>query len=163
MILEQEVSGELETEIGWNNALATPIIDGRLLGGIESEFSATTVEDNRSDAEVSLTVGPSFQLRPTPRTFIDLVGLFGTTDESPVARMYIVWGIQFGSRPGPSNGYYGTGGYARRLMAGAKLPWPPRLPAFANSRDNRAWLARRVFGPAVSLDGSFRRQWHPFR
>lgn len=108
VILEQEVSGDLETEIGWNNALATPIIDGKLLGGIESEFSATTVKDNRSDAEVSLTLGPSFQLRPTPRTFLDLVGLFGTTDESPVARMYIIWGIQFGARPGPSNGYYGT-------------------------------------------------------
>lgn len=108
VILEQEVAGELETEIGWNNALATPIIDGRLLGGIESEFSATTVEENRSDAEVSLTIGPSLQLRPTPRTFLDVVGLFGTTGESPVARMYIVWGIQFGARPGPSNGYYGT-------------------------------------------------------
>jgi hypothetical protein len=108
VIIEQEVSGELETEIGWNNALATPIIDGFLLGGVESEFSATTVEENRSDAEVSLTVGPSFQIRPTPRTFLDIVGLFGTTDESPVARMYIVWGVQFGARPGPSNGYYGT-------------------------------------------------------
>jgi hypothetical protein len=106
--IEQEVAGELETEIGFNTALATPIIDGRLLGGIESEFSATTVEDNRSNAEVSLTLGPSFQLRPTPRTFLDLVGLFGTTDESPVARMYIVWGIQFGARPGPTNGYYGS-------------------------------------------------------
>lgn len=107
-ILEQEVSGDLETELGWSNAFGTTVIERKLLAGVEMVLSGTTVKDNRSDAEISFMIGPSLQWRPTNRTFLDVVGLFGTTDQSPEAQMYIVWGFQFGSRAGPTNGYQGA-------------------------------------------------------
>src|SRR5205085_5986043 len=82
-IIEQEVEGdERETELVWTSALSTPIIDRVLLAGIEMNLSGTTVKGQRDDAELTFTIGPSLQLRPTNRTFLDVVGLFGTTPES---------------------------------------------------------------------------------
>ncbi len=107
VILEQEVSDTLETEIGWNNAFGTTVIERKLLAGVESEFSSTTQKGSRGEPETLLSFGPSLQYRPTPRQFIDVVGLFGVTDDSYLARMYIVWGFQFGTRAGPSSGYAG--------------------------------------------------------
>ena len=107
VILEQEVSDTLETEFGWNNAIGTTVIERKLLAGIESEFSSTTEKGSRGEPETLLSFGPSLQYRPTPRTFLDVVGLFGVTEDSYAARMYIVWGYQFGSRAGPSRGYAG--------------------------------------------------------
>lgn len=108
LILEQEVSGDLETELGWSNAFGTTVIERILLAGVEMVWSGTTVKDNRSNAEESFLIGPSLQWRPTNRTFLDVVGLFGTTDESPEAQMYIVFGYQFGTRAGPTSGYQGA-------------------------------------------------------
>jgi hypothetical protein len=107
IVLEQEVAGELETEIAWSNAFGTTIIDRLLMAGIEMNLSSTTVEGARGEPETAFTIGPSIQLRPTNRTFWDVVALFGTTEESPICQMYIVWGYQFGTRAGPSNGYAG--------------------------------------------------------
>jgi hypothetical protein len=107
LIWEQEVSGELETEYGWSNALSTPVVERTLYAGVEMVWSSTTVEDARSDQENSFLIGPSLHIMPTNRTFWDIVGLFGTTEESPEAQMYIVWGYQFGTRAGPSSGYGG--------------------------------------------------------
>lgn len=101
VILEQETSGERETEIGWSHALATTVIDRRLLAGIEAVWSGTNVHDNRSHYDIAFLIGPSLQFRPTNRTFVDVVGLFGTTDESPRAQMYIIAGFQFGTRGAP--------------------------------------------------------------
>jgi hypothetical protein len=107
LILEQETSGEHETELGWSHALGTTLIDQCLLGGVEMVLSGTTVAGARDDQEVSFMIGPSLQWRPTNRMFVDVVGLFGTTPESPVAQMYVICGWQFGVRAGPSRNYYG--------------------------------------------------------
>src|SRR5262249_52338831 len=115
-VLEQEVSGEKETELSWSNAFSSTIIERRFMAGIEMLLAGTTVHDNRSDQEVSFTIGPSMQWRPSNRTFIDVVGLFGTTPESPLAQMYVICGFQFGTRAGPARGYIGgpASGYVSR-------------------------------------------------
>ena len=104
LILEQETADERETEIAWSHALTTPLIERKLMAGFEMFVSGTTVEGNRSHPEVVVMIGPSVQVRPTPRTFFDVVGLFGTTSESPVAQMYAIFGYQFGARSGPVSG-----------------------------------------------------------
>ena len=97
LILEQETSGERETELGWSHALSTTLIDRVLLGGFECLVKGTTVEGSRSDQDVSFQIGPSLQLRPTDRTFVDVVGLFGTTGESDDVQMFVIFGYQFSS------------------------------------------------------------------
>lgn len=57
---------------------------------------------DRGEHESGFIIGPSLQLRPTNWKFLDVVGLFGTNSESPDARMFIIFGYQFGLRAGPS-------------------------------------------------------------
>ena len=102
LVLEQETSCELELELAWSHALSTTLSDRVLLGGEEVNFTSTSVEGERRDPEVALTIGPSLQLRPTNRTFLDVVGLFGVTGDSPDAQLYFIFGYQFGKRAGPS-------------------------------------------------------------
>ncbi len=116
VILEQETSDTRETEIGWSNALSTTLIDRVLLGGFECTYSSTNEEGDRTHHADSFLIGPSIQIRPTNRTFIDLVALGGTTPhrESPEAQIYIIWGFQFGTRAAP--GY--AGGPASSYISG---------------------------------------------
>ena len=102
LILEQETAGERETELGWSHAISTPLIERKLMGGFECVLSSTTTKGTRSNQQVSFMAGPSFQYRPTNRTFVDLVGLFGTTNASPEAQLYFIIGYQFGTRAGPA-------------------------------------------------------------
>ena len=102
-ILEQEAEGEeRETELAWSNALSTPLIERKLLVGVESVLSRVTTRQTRDDPEISFLIGPSLHWIATNRIFVDVVGLFGTTSESPTSQMYVVAGYQFGTRAGPS-------------------------------------------------------------
>lgn len=102
LILEQEVRGDRATELSWSNAFATPIIDGILLGGMEMVYTVATEAGNRSDQAFEFMIGPSLHWNATQRWYLDVVGLFGTTDDAPDARMFIVAAYQFGYRAGPS-------------------------------------------------------------
>ena len=104
VILEQETADERETEIAWSCGFATPIIERKLMAGFETNLSATNVHGSRGDYEWSFMIGPSMQWRPTNRTFVDLVGLFGATEDSPEAQMYLIFGYQFGTRAAPFSG-----------------------------------------------------------
>lgn len=110
LILEQETRDERETELGWSNAISTTIIDRKLMAGIEMNYAYTSVAFARSKQEQSFTIGPSIQYRPTNRTFLDVVGLFGTTKDAPVAQMYIIFGYQWGTRAAPISGPASTRG-----------------------------------------------------
>lgn len=99
--LEQETGGFRTTELSWSHALSWTVIERRLLAGTEMVFSSVTDRTDRVHAQLSMTIGPSIQYRPTNRTFIDVVSLFGTTSQSPKAQMYVVFGYQFGQRAGP--------------------------------------------------------------
>lgn len=106
LILEQETSGERETELGWSHALSTTIIERKLMAGVETVASRTTITGSRSSADIVCLAGPSMQFRPTNRSFLNVVGLFGTTSE-PFCQMYVIYGWQFGTRAGPARGYLG--------------------------------------------------------
>lgn len=104
LILEQETRDEHETELAWSHAVSTPIIQRKLLAGLEARWANITTADHRSNAQIEFLIGPSLQYRPTNRTFLDVVGLFGTNSESPDAQMYVIFGYQFGTRSGPASG-----------------------------------------------------------
>lgn len=103
-IIEQEVGGEKETELGYSQAFATTLIERKLLGGVEMIYRAQNVHDDRANWNNEFLIGPTFQWRPTNRTFLDVSTLFGTNPQSPYVECYFVFGFQFGNRAGPNFG-----------------------------------------------------------
>ncbi len=107
LVLEQEVAGERTTELTWSNALGFTVIERKLMVGLEMVYTNASVHGARGEATNAFSIGPSLQYRPTNRTFVDVVGLFGVNDDTYAERMFIVFGYQFGTRAGPS-GYAPT-------------------------------------------------------
>ena len=58
LILEQEVREDRETELAWSMALSTPIIQRKLMAGIETRGASFTTHGNRSDPSYEFLVGP---------------------------------------------------------------------------------------------------------
>ena len=107
IIMEQEVAGELENELGWSNAFSTTLIERKLLAGFECLWQGQNVHGNRGDRTSQFTIGPSFQYRPTNRTYLNVVSLFGTSVDAPQCQMYFIFGYQWGGRAGLSQNISG--------------------------------------------------------
>jgi hypothetical protein len=99
LFYEQEVGGPRATELGFSQAFGYSAIDGKLSVGVEMNLERTTEKGSRSDPAVEFLIGPSIQWRPTRRTHLDLVPLFGTTGDSPHVEAFLVFGIELGSGP----------------------------------------------------------------
>src|SRR5262249_50670987 len=127
-ILEKEVGGEKENELGYSQALATTIIERKLLGGVEMWYRAQNVHSDRAHWNNEFLIGPSLQWRPTNRTFLDVVCLFATPKASPDVEMYVVLGFQFGKRAGPGFGGITPAslGQERRCCSPCEPPRPRR-------------------------------------
>lgn len=95
-VYEQEIGGARTTEFQISQGLSYSLIDGKLGAGVEMKWINESERDARGDAANKFLIGPSVQIRPTPNTHIDLVGLFGTNQESPNFEGFIVFGIDFG-------------------------------------------------------------------
>lgn len=104
LILEQEVDREKETELGWSHALSVPVIERKLLMGVECLLQNNSVHDARGDSVTTFRIGPSMQVRPTNRTYVTFAPLFGTTADGPICQAYLIAAYQFGFRAGPSQG-----------------------------------------------------------
>lgn len=102
-ILEKEVGGEKENELGFAQAFATPIIERKLMGGVEMWYRAQNVHDDRGHWNNEMLIGPALQFRPTKRTFLDTTLFWGCNQQSPKYEAYFIFGYQFGKRAGPSD------------------------------------------------------------
>lgn len=102
-IIEKEVGGEKENELGYAQAFATPIIQNRVMGGVEMWYRAQNVHEDRGHWNNEFLVGPTVQFRPTNRIFLDNTIFFGTNRQSPKYEAYFILGFQFGKRAGPNN------------------------------------------------------------
>ena len=100
---EQETGGEREQEVALSSALTYALIDQTLNAGIEMLWEHKTTKDSRGDPEIEFLIGPSINLRPTRFSFITVAPLFGTTDDSPDAEVFVVAGFnfRFGGPAGP--------------------------------------------------------------
>jgi hypothetical protein len=97
LFYEQETGGARATELGFSQAVSYSAIDSKLSVGAEMNFECTTEKGSRGDPAIEFLIGPSIQWRPTPRTHLDVVPLFGTTNDSPRVEAFIVFGIELGS------------------------------------------------------------------
>jgi hypothetical protein len=100
---EQETGGEREQEVALSSALTYAFIDQTLNAGVEMLWERKTSKGSRGDPENEFLIGPSINLRPTRFSFITVAPLFGSTDDSPDAEVFVVAGFnfRFGGPPGP--------------------------------------------------------------
>jgi hypothetical protein len=100
---EQETGGEREQEFALSSALTYALIDQTLNAGVEMLWEHKTTKDSRGDPEIEFLIGPSINVRPTRHSFITVAPLFGTTDDSPDAEIFVIAGFnfRFGGPAGP--------------------------------------------------------------
>ncbi len=95
---EKENTGDRGREWGFSQSVMTPIFlpNERLKIGVEMEYKNFTVKDTRGDPQNTFVIGPTVAWKPTPQTRLDISPLFGCTDDSPVADVFVVFSWLFG-------------------------------------------------------------------
>src|SRR5438132_1134092 len=97
--IEKENTGDRGREWGFSQSVMTPILlsNERLKVGVEMEYKNFTVKDTRGDPMNSFAIGPTIAWKPTPQTRLDISPLFGCTDDSPVADVFVAFSWLFGT------------------------------------------------------------------
>src|SRR6266542_3133608 len=95
---EKENTGDRGREWGFSQAVMTPVLlpNERLKLGVEMEYKNFTTKDTRGDPLNSFVIGPTLAWKPTAQTRLDISPLFGCTDDSPVANVFVVFSWLFG-------------------------------------------------------------------
>src|SRR6266498_1678031 len=95
---EKENTGDRGREWGFSQAVMTPVLlpNERLKVGLEMEYKNVTTKDTRGDPLNSFVIGPTLAWKPTASTRLDVSPLFGCTDDSPVADVFVVFSWLFG-------------------------------------------------------------------
>src|SRR2546421_12167556 len=98
---EQEVGGDRGREVGFAQSLMFPIIlpNERLKIGAEMQFTAFTdagIREAGEDPSYRCVIGPTVAWKPSRNTRLDVSTLFGVTDDSPRASVFVVFSMLFG-------------------------------------------------------------------
>ena len=94
-VAELETGGEREYTYEIDGGLSYTLVDEKFSVGAETKIEWISTKGNRSDYETSIMVGPSVQWRPLPQFTVNLAPLFGVTNESATARVYLNLGWEF--------------------------------------------------------------------
>ena len=96
---EQEVTGDRGREYGFAQSAMMPLLltNERLKAGIEMQFTAFTDKGIRGMPSYRFIVGPTVAWKPTRNTRVDVSPLFGATDDSPRASVFVVFSMLFGN------------------------------------------------------------------
>ncbi len=99
---EKENTGDRGREWGFSQSAMVPILlpNERLKIGVEMQYKNITVKDTRGDPENIFVIGPSLAWKPTGGTRLDISPLFGCTDDSPVADVFVAFSWLFGGERG---------------------------------------------------------------
>lgn len=60
------------------------------------KYVVETEQGARGEPTHKFVIGPSVQVKPTSRTHLDLVALFGTNEDSPRVEAFLIFRIEFG-------------------------------------------------------------------
>jgi hypothetical protein len=98
---EQEVGGDRGREVGFSQSIMFPIIlpKERLKIGAEMQFIAFTdagIRNADEPASYRCVIGPTIAWKPSKNTRLDISPLFGVTDDSPRASVFVVFSMLFG-------------------------------------------------------------------
>jgi hypothetical protein len=95
---EQEIGFDRGREWGFAQSAVIPmwLEHERLKAGVEMQYRNLTDKDTRGDPLHSFVIGPTIAWKPTHNTRVDVSPLFGCTDDSPRARVFVVFSMLFG-------------------------------------------------------------------
>lgn len=92
--VEKQIGGPLTTESGFAQGLSYTVLDNKFSVGVEMNYEHTS-EEGATPANEFL-IGPSIQWLPTGNSHLDIVPLFGATNDAPKVEFWIVAGFDFG-------------------------------------------------------------------
>jgi hypothetical protein len=97
LVAELELGGEKEYEYQVTTGVSYSIIDSKFSAGVEAIGMISDVDGDRGDFSHSeaIFIGPSLQYRPMPPMTLNFAPLFGVTNDSPDARIFINFGYEF--------------------------------------------------------------------
>jgi hypothetical protein len=97
LVAELEMGGEREYEYQLTGGISYTILDSKLSVGAEAIGLVSDVKGDRGDFGNSeaIFIGPSLQYRPLPQVTANVAPLFGVTDDSPDARIFINFAYEF--------------------------------------------------------------------
>ncbi|HEX4630022.1 MAG TPA: hypothetical protein VH188_03585 [Chthoniobacterales bacterium] len=103
---EQEVGGDRGREVGFAQSLMFPIVlpKERLKVGAEMQFTAFTdagIREGDEDPSYRCVIGPTVAWKPSANTRLDVSSLFGVTDDSPRASVFVIFSVLFGGSEAP--------------------------------------------------------------
>jgi hypothetical protein len=98
---EQEIGGDRGREAGFAQSLMFPILlpNERLKVGAEMQFTSFTdagIREADEDPSYRCVIGPTVAWKPSRNTRLDVSTLFGVTDDSPKASIFVVFSVLFG-------------------------------------------------------------------
>jgi hypothetical protein len=94
-VAELEMGGEREYEYEVTGGLTRSLVDFKLSLGAETRLAWTNVAADRESFGKNFRMGPSLQYRPLPQMTLNIAPLFGLTDESDDAQLFINTGWEF--------------------------------------------------------------------
>jgi hypothetical protein len=146
---EKENTGDRGREWGFSQALMTPVLlpNERLKIGLEMLYKNLTVKDTRGDPENIFVIGPSVAWKPTAQTRLDISPLFGCTDDSPVADVFVAFSWLFGGERGEAEApvstrfrYLSDVSYSRSGKdSGKEMKQVAYVPPCPQWYDDREW------------------------
>lgn len=94
-VWEQETSEERECVLEMTNAISYSMLDEKFSVGLEAKCEIANVAGARDHWENNCRIGPSIQYRPLKRMHIDFASIFGFTETSRLADVFLVVGFEF--------------------------------------------------------------------
>ena len=98
---EQEIGGDRGREVGFAQSLMFPVLlpNERLKVGAEMQFTSFTdagIREGGESPSYRCVIGPTIAWKPSKNTRLDVSPLFGVTDDSPRASVFVVFSMLFG-------------------------------------------------------------------
>jgi hypothetical protein len=97
IFFDQDLWANREREIGFSTASSLAIRGEALKVGLETSYQNVSQPGARSKAQNIFELGPSFTVKPSPHTRIDLAPLFGVTNDSPHVDLFVIFSVDFGT------------------------------------------------------------------
>jgi hypothetical protein len=95
LVFEHETGGAQENGYEITAGVSKTLVDQRFSVGAEVKAAWIDEKADRGNYQNEVLLGPSFQFRPVPNAHIDVAPLFGVSDDSPEAKVTILFGWEF--------------------------------------------------------------------
>jgi hypothetical protein len=97
IFFDQDLGVDREREIGFSTATSYAIRGEAMKVGLETSYRNVSQPGQRSKAKNIFELGPSFTIKPSLRTRIDVAPLIGATSHAPHLDLFLIFSVDFGT------------------------------------------------------------------